>query len=89
MSNIFTKHPHKMNESYFQHLYCAAIFGFSMILGGIFCLIHAVFPFLFEKTGSNFLFKMTHNYVERSPHNECRIEKLSQLLEKKFQRCKK
>ena len=78
-----------MGETYFQHMRCATIFGFSMLTGGIACLIHAIFPFLFEKTGSNFLLKMTHDYVERLPQGETRIEKLSQLLEIKINQCGK
>lgn len=57
---LFTDHPRTLNESYIQH------FGFSMkiciwmILGGLSCLIHAVFPFIFTKTGSNYINKVVN-----------------------------
>ena len=89
MKNIFTKHPHEMDETYFEHMRCALSFSAKMLTGGIACLIHAFFPFWFKKTGSDFLFRMTHDYVERSPEGEGRVEKLSQLLEMKIHRCGK
>ncbi len=51
--NPFTRHPHEIGESYGQHFRAAAGFGFRMIGGGLACLAHAVFPFLFETTGSD------------------------------------
>ena len=89
MKNIFTKHPHSMDETYCEHMKCALSFGVNMILGGFACLIHAFFPFVFKKTGSNFLFKMTKEFVERTPGSEERIEQLSNILEKKTHSCRK
>ena len=70
MKNIFTEHPHRVGETYFQHLRFALIFGMQMIMGGLACLIHAIFPFLFQKTGSNFLLKMASKLIERMPSME-------------------
>ena len=64
MKNIFTKHPTSVGETYLQHMKFAAQFGFNMVIGGIACLIHAIFPFVFEKTGSNYLLKMTENFFQ-------------------------
>lgn len=83
MKNIFTKHPHSINETYFQHFKFAFAFGANLLLGGLTCIIHAIFPFLFQKTGSNILFKMTHHFVERMPTVEDRFVFLSQAIEKK------
>jgi uncharacterized protein DUF6356 len=49
----FIDHPASVGESYSTHLVCAAGFGLRMMFGGVACLIHAVFPFLFERTGSD------------------------------------
>ena len=49
----FTDHPHEVGETYFQHLKVAATFGLSMFVGSLACFTHAVFPFLFTKTGRN------------------------------------
>jgi hypothetical protein len=83
MKNPFTNHPNSIGETYFQHLFHALKFGFKMIAAGIACIIHAVFPFLFEKTGSNSLLKMTHRFIKRMPHMESRVAKLSQLINEK------
>ena len=50
--NPFTKHPTEVGESYAEHLTTAGAFGLRMIVGGLACLVHAVIPFLFERTGS-------------------------------------
>ncbi|HEX8572600.1 MAG TPA: DUF6356 family protein [Allosphingosinicella sp.] len=51
--NPFTRHPREAGESYTQHFGVAAGFGLRMIAGGLGCLVHAVFPFLCERTGSD------------------------------------
>jgi hypothetical protein len=48
----FTEHPASVGETYTEHLAHAGCFGLRMIGAGIACLVHAVLPFLFERTGS-------------------------------------
>ena len=48
----FTEHPASVGENYFVHFRHAAGFSFSMLKGGLACMVHAVFPFLFTNTGS-------------------------------------
>jgi hypothetical protein len=50
--NPFTRHPTDVGESYGHHLASAGGFGLRMVLGGLGCMVHAIFPFLFEETGS-------------------------------------
>ena len=52
MLQRFTDHPAAVNETYLQHVGSAAGFSVAMILGGLACLVHGVFPFLFVTTGS-------------------------------------
>ena len=52
IKHLFTQHPASVGESYGEHLAVAASFGLRMILGGLACLIHALLPFLFVRTGS-------------------------------------
>ena len=52
MQKAFTEHPAAVGETYGEHLVQASGFGGRMILGGIACVLHGVFPFLFVKTGS-------------------------------------
>lgn len=83
MDNIFTKHPKAMNESYSEHFVCAVRFGVTMLIGGMACIIHAFFPFLFQKTGSNLLIAMTERFINRSPDVEDRFVVLSESIAKK------
>ena len=48
----FTEHPASVGESYWQHLRMASGFSLRMLAGGMACLVHGIFPFLFVKTGS-------------------------------------
>jgi hypothetical protein len=53
LHRLFNEHPASVGESYFGHLATAAGFALRMIGAGIACLLHAVFPFLFVRTGSD------------------------------------
>ena len=52
MKNPFTTHPHSVGETYFEHGAFACRYGAKMTVGGLAALMHGVFPFLFETTGS-------------------------------------
>ena len=52
MRNPFTVHPRAVGETYMEHCLFACRYGAKMALGGIAALVHGVFPFLFETTGS-------------------------------------
>lgn len=84
MENLFTKHPHHVGESYFKHLRFALTFGGYMTIGGLACIIHAIFPFLFEQTGSHILFKMMHDFIERMQQADERILALQQSIHQKI-----
>ena len=49
---LFTDHPASVGESYGEHLLTASGFGLRMVLAGLACMVHALLPFLFVKTGS-------------------------------------
>lgn len=49
----FTDHPASVGETYGEHLRSACSFSASMIAGGLACLVHAIFPFLFVSTASS------------------------------------
>ena len=48
----FTEHPESVGETYTEHMARASCFGVRMIGAGIACLVHALLPFLFVRTGS-------------------------------------
>ncbi len=50
-----TKHLDSVSESYLQHGRHASSFAASMFVGSLACLGHAIFPFLFERTGSDII----------------------------------
>lgn len=52
IDQLFTDHPHSVGETYFEHMGMASSFGLRMVLAGLACLLHGLFPFLFVKTGS-------------------------------------
>jgi hypothetical protein len=52
LRRYFTEHPASVGETYREHMSRAAWFGTRMMLGGMACMVHAVLPFLFVRTGS-------------------------------------
>ena len=55
ISEIFTRHPATVGETYGQHFRAALGFAARMLIGGLACLVHAVLPFLFVRTGSGII----------------------------------
>ena len=64
----FTKHPNSVGENYIQHMLVSFSFSLLMIKGFFVCLIHALLPFCFEKTGSNMI-KDMHERMVTNRHN--------------------
>ena len=64
MLSRFTQHPADVNETYFQHLKVALSFSGRFCLGALAALVHAFFPFLFEKTGSKLITELHDKMVE-------------------------
>jgi Family of unknown function (DUF6356) len=59
----FTDHPASVGESYLEHLVRALAFGTRMVFAGSACLVHAVFPFLFQYTGSRAINELNERMV--------------------------
>lgn len=83
MLKLFTTHPRSIGETYFEHLVFASSFGFHMLRAGSACLIHAIFPFVFERTGSNILLGMAQHFIERMPVQDEKVQCFIALLEQK------
>lgn len=62
--SAFTSHPNSVGESYFQHLFTALSFAIKMLVGSMACFIHAVFPFMCTKTGSQAITELHDKMVE-------------------------
>ncbi len=63
----FAAHPRSVGESYAEHFVTAVRFGFAMIAGGLACFVHAVFPALFERTGSGTIKRLYSAMAARQP----------------------
>ena len=60
----FTAHPSSVDESYGEHFRFALGFAGTLFLAAGAALVHAVLPFLFEKTASRIIVRLyarTHN----------------------------
>jgi len=52
------EHLNEDSEIHSQHMRIALKIGITMLVRGVFCLIHGLIPGLFKKTGSNQITKM-------------------------------
>jgi hypothetical protein len=61
---LFHDHPASVDETYFEHMAFAGRFSGKLFLAASMALVHAFFPFLFEKSASGIvrdLYERTHN----------------------------
>jgi hypothetical protein len=61
----FFAHPRSLNESYLEHQACALKFSFSLFAAAGACLIHALIPGLFERTGSTMVKRLHQEMVTK------------------------
>jgi hypothetical protein len=54
----FTQHPSSVGETYTEHMGTALSFAGPLLLAGLCCLVHAVLPFAFERTGSRIISRL-------------------------------
>lgn len=52
LKRLFVEHPQSVGESYGEHLSVASWYGLRLLGAGLACMVHAVLPFLFVRTGS-------------------------------------
>ena len=67
MKSLFVTHPQSVDESYVEHMAFAGRFSGKLFLAAGAALVHAVLPFLFEKTASRMIAGMyakTHNRAQ-------------------------
>lgn len=67
LSRLFTDHPRSVDETYFEHMRFAGRFAGLLFAAALAALIHAVLPFLFERTASTMI-----NGMHRRIHNRSR-----------------
>ncbi|HYC04919.1 MAG TPA: DUF6356 family protein [Azospirillaceae bacterium] len=64
---VFLEHPESVNETYGQHMAVAGGFGLRLVAAGLACLVHALIPCLFERTGSRMVREL-HDRLSRRVH---------------------
>jgi hypothetical protein len=74
MLRRFTEHPATVNETYLQHLATAFGFGARMLVGGVGCFVHGLFPWLCLTRGSDTVRllhrRMVTHRVQRRPREQ-------------------
>lgn len=68
INRYFLSHPRSVGETYTEHAATAFGFGIRMIGGGLACLVHAVFPTAFTRTGSNTVKTLYGRMKSRQPN---------------------
>ena len=58
MKSLFLTHPRSVDENYFEHMAFAGRFSGMLFLAAGAALVHAILPFLFEKTASRMIAEM-------------------------------
>ena len=54
-SCFLTRHLKSVNETYLEHFWQAMGFSITLAVAAVVCLVHALLPFLFERTGSQLI----------------------------------
>lgn len=72
VSKLFTDHPAAVGETYWQHLGSAWGFSWRMMVASLACLVHALLPFLFERTGSRAITQLHDRMVTNRQHHAVR-----------------
>ena len=67
LDRLFLDHPRSVGEHYGEHALVAGRFGIAMVAGGLACLVHAIVPALFTRTGSNTIRRLHATMSARTP----------------------
>jgi len=65
IKRLFTEHPESVDETYLEHARFAAGFSLRLFAAAGAAALHAVFPFLFEKTASRITAELYHRTSSR------------------------
>ncbi|MFM1815619.1 MAG: hypothetical protein RLZ98_2314 [Pseudomonadota bacterium] len=82
MLKLFTEHPKSVGETYPEHMGSALFFSRKLFTAGFCCLVHAILPFLFQKTASGIIAELN----ERMILNRSKLQAPSEDGEKPLKR---
>lgn len=69
LRRVFVEHPESVGESYGEHMSVASWYGFRLLGAGLACMVHAVLPCLFVRTGSTTIERLHGHMTGRlGPH---------------------
>ncbi len=71
----FTRHPASVGETYGQHVVSAGGFALRLFGAALACLVHAILPFLFVKTGSAMVTRLHDSMIAHRVRTPAPIEK--------------
>ncbi|BAI98788.1 type 1 capsular polysaccharide biosynthesis protein J [Sphingobium sp. TA15] len=63
IKRLFIAHPASVGETYGQHFAHALSFSAAMFVGAMACLVHALIPSMFKKTGSGIITRLHDRMV--------------------------
>jgi len=63
MLRAFTDHPESVGETYLEHMGSAWGFAGTMAVAALCCLLHGIFPFAFQKSGSRRIVELNQRMV--------------------------
>ncbi len=66
-TRLFTDHPRSVDETYLEHMRFAGGFAATLLAAAAAALVHAVLPFLFERTASTMIDRM-HRRMHNRGH---------------------
>jgi hypothetical protein len=66
IAQLFTQHPASVDETFLQHMWFALTFSFWLFAAAGAAFIHAILPFMFEKTGSQIITKLYNRIHSRT-----------------------
>jgi len=74
IDRLFLEHPRSIGMSWAEHGKGAVAIGMKMMLGGLICVIHAIFPGLFKDKASRMICEMyaeiQHRVATQCPEGE-------------------
>lgn len=75
--NFLTRHLESVDETYLEHFGHALRFAVTLALAAVVCFVHALLPFLFERTGSQLIGRLHDRMVLNRKRKTPRDERIS------------
>ena len=76
LTELFTRHPSTVGESYLGHMAFALGFAGWLFLAGLAALLHAIFPFMFETTASRITARLYERTAHRGGHSTVKVQEI-------------